>query len=314
MASLADQAALAPPENFAMVWKGIYRSGYPSKRNLTFLRTLGLRSILFLCPEDYPDSHLGFLEECGIQLLQFGVVGNKEPFDEIPEDVLRAALDAVLDQSNQPILIALQPGQAPHGLPRRLPAQGAALVARRHLRGVPPLRRQQGARRRPALHRALPAERRRRPRRRAAARAAGARSSRSPREWSQEAPVKIPIRVFTRPGTRARAPARIRDDSPTTLEGARLRAVACVLEVVLHAPPSLNDAHHRPGFSRLESTRAARSAQPGGSAGGDGGGLGGAGGGGGGGADTRFARLRSARRRARRWVSGSTRAVALTEK
>ena len=41
MASLADQAALAPPENFAMVWKGIYRSGYPSKRNLTFLRTLG---------------------------------------------------------------------------------------------------------------------------------------------------------------------------------------------------------------------------------------------------------------------------------
>ena len=111
MASLADQAALAPPENFAMVWKGIYRSGYPSKRNLTFLRTLGLRSILFLCPEDYPDSHLGFLEECGIQLLQFGVVGNKEPFDEIPEDVLRAALDAVLDQTNQPILIHCNQGK-----------------------------------------------------------------------------------------------------------------------------------------------------------------------------------------------------------
>ena len=109
--SLADQAALAPPENFAMVWKGIYRSGYPSKRNLTFLRTLGLRSILFLCPEDYPDSHLGFLEECGIQLLQFGVVGNKEPFDEIPEDVLRAALDAVLDQTNQPILIHCNQGK-----------------------------------------------------------------------------------------------------------------------------------------------------------------------------------------------------------
>ena len=48
--------------------------------------------------------------------------------------------------------------------------------------------------------------------------------------------------------------------------------------------PSLNDAHQRPGFSRLESTRVARRAQPGGSAGGDGGGLGGAGGGGGGGA------------------------------
>ena len=40
-----------------------------------------------------------------------GVVGNKEPFDEIPEDVLRAALDAVLDQTNQPILIHCNQGK-----------------------------------------------------------------------------------------------------------------------------------------------------------------------------------------------------------
>ncbi|GBG77434.1 hypothetical protein CBR_g23883 [Chara braunii] len=35
-----------PPLNFAMVDKGVYRSGYPNKRNLTFLNKLGLRSVV----------------------------------------------------------------------------------------------------------------------------------------------------------------------------------------------------------------------------------------------------------------------------
>lgn len=35
-----------PPLNFAMVAKGVYRSGYPNKRNHPFLSKLGLKSIL----------------------------------------------------------------------------------------------------------------------------------------------------------------------------------------------------------------------------------------------------------------------------
>ena len=102
---------LNPPENFAMVWRGIYRSSFVTKRNFQFLQTLRLRTIVYLCPEDYPESHTSFLAENGIQLLQFGVEGNKEPFDEIPEDVIRAALHAVMDPKNHPVLIHCNQGK-----------------------------------------------------------------------------------------------------------------------------------------------------------------------------------------------------------
>ena len=46
-----------------------------------------------------------------MQLLQFGVEGNKEPFDEIPEDSIRSALHAVLDRRNQPLLIHCNQGK-----------------------------------------------------------------------------------------------------------------------------------------------------------------------------------------------------------
>lgn len=37
---------LIPPSNFAMVDKGIYRSGFPGIQNIGFLETLNLRSIV----------------------------------------------------------------------------------------------------------------------------------------------------------------------------------------------------------------------------------------------------------------------------
>lgn len=43
---LADELFI-PPINFAMVDVGVYRSGYPTIRNLPFLGTLGLRSIMY---------------------------------------------------------------------------------------------------------------------------------------------------------------------------------------------------------------------------------------------------------------------------
>uniref|UniRef100_A0A7S4C071 diphosphoinositol-polyphosphate diphosphatase n=1 Tax=Chrysotila carterae TaxID=13221 RepID=A0A7S4C071_CHRCT len=102
---------LIPPSNFSMVWKGVYRSGFPTRKNFSFLAQLQLRTVLFLCPEEYPDSNLQFLEENGIQLLKFGVIGNKEPFDEIPIEMIKLALDAVLDARNHPLLIHCNQGK-----------------------------------------------------------------------------------------------------------------------------------------------------------------------------------------------------------
>ncbi|KAL6535928.1 Tyrosine-protein phosphatase dsp1 [Orobanche hederae] len=66
-----------PPLNFAMVDNGIFRSGFPDSTNFSFLETLNLRSIIYMCTEPYPDANLDFLISKGIQLFQFGIEGYK---------------------------------------------------------------------------------------------------------------------------------------------------------------------------------------------------------------------------------------------
>ena len=45
---VASEESLNPPINFAMVEEGIYRSGFPKATNFRFLKTLKLRSIMFV--------------------------------------------------------------------------------------------------------------------------------------------------------------------------------------------------------------------------------------------------------------------------
>mmetsp|Transcript_12055 Transcript_12055/g.13863 ORF Transcript_12055/g.13863 Transcript_12055/m.13863 type:complete len:188 (+) Transcript_12055:337-900(+) len=97
--------------NFAQVCPGVYRSSFPKKKNFKFLKHLGMRSILTLVLEDYPDANKRFNEENGIRLLQFGVPGNKEPFVDINEDYIRSALTELLDKRNHPILIHCNKGK-----------------------------------------------------------------------------------------------------------------------------------------------------------------------------------------------------------
>ncbi|KAF9425868.1 hypothetical protein BGZ94_007155, partial [Podila epigama] len=68
---------LCPPDNFNMVSTWIYRSSFPKKKNFSFLKKLGLKSILTLILEDYPDQNVKFLKENDIKLFQFGIAGNK---------------------------------------------------------------------------------------------------------------------------------------------------------------------------------------------------------------------------------------------
>ncbi|CAF1732791.1 hypothetical protein HID58_086292 [Brassica napus] len=49
---------LIPPTNFSMVEDGIYRSGFSQLENFAFLSTLNLKSIIYLCPEPYPEENL----------------------------------------------------------------------------------------------------------------------------------------------------------------------------------------------------------------------------------------------------------------
>ncbi|GFY99097.1 phosphotyrosine protein phosphatases superfamily protein [Actinidia rufa] len=66
-----------PPLNFAMVDNGVFRSGFPDIANFAFLQTLGLRSIICMCPEPYPEANAQFVKANGIKLFQFGIEGCK---------------------------------------------------------------------------------------------------------------------------------------------------------------------------------------------------------------------------------------------
>ncbi|KAI4311942.1 hypothetical protein MLD38_036805 [Melastoma candidum] len=100
-----------PPFNFSIVDNGIFRSGFPDRANFGFLKSLGLRSILYLCPEEYPEANNEFLTANGISLFQFGIDGYKEPFVHIPQEAIREALKILLDFRNHPVLIHCKRGK-----------------------------------------------------------------------------------------------------------------------------------------------------------------------------------------------------------
>ncbi|BGP37102.1 tyrosine-protein phosphatase siw14 [Rhodotorula kratochvilovae] len=106
-----DETTLRPPENFAMVSPRLYRSSFPRTKNFPFLRSLGLKSVMVLVQEPYPEENLDFLKAEGIQFFQFGIPGNKEPFVSIPEDKIVEALSTILDARNHPMLIHCNKGK-----------------------------------------------------------------------------------------------------------------------------------------------------------------------------------------------------------
>lgn len=42
------EKTLIPPLNFSMVASGVYRSGFPNRKNHSFLQQLGLKSVLYV--------------------------------------------------------------------------------------------------------------------------------------------------------------------------------------------------------------------------------------------------------------------------
>lgn len=102
---------VVPPTNFAMVSPGVYRSGLPKRPNHSFLKSLKLKTLIFLCPDDCNEDNFAFCRENNVQIMQFGIQGNKEPFVDIPEPVIRDALQVLLDVRRHPLLIHCNKGK-----------------------------------------------------------------------------------------------------------------------------------------------------------------------------------------------------------
>jgi tyrosine-protein phosphatase SIW14 len=102
---------LVAPDNFAMVESGIYRSAFPRPRNTRFLSSLGLKCIVCLVPEDYPEDLVHYYESKGIVLKQIGLEGNKWlNYKCINTRDLITALSEVVNPSNHPVLVHCNKG------------------------------------------------------------------------------------------------------------------------------------------------------------------------------------------------------------
>ncbi|KAK8542829.1 hypothetical protein V6N12_015407 [Hibiscus sabdariffa] len=92
---------MEPPFNFSMVDIGIYRSGCPRPSNFAFLETLNLHSIIYLCPEPYPEENMKFLGTHNIKLFQFGIEGKTQTSVAAPKDAIRGALKILIGKKLQ---------------------------------------------------------------------------------------------------------------------------------------------------------------------------------------------------------------------
>ncbi|KAA8533417.1 hypothetical protein F0562_031149 [Nyssa sinensis] len=106
-----DDVELVPPSNFSMVEDGIYRSGFPQPSNFTFLETLKLKSIIYLCLEPYPEENWEFLQSRQVRLFQFGIDGTKKTSMTIHKDTITEALKVLIDVRNHPVLIHCRQGK-----------------------------------------------------------------------------------------------------------------------------------------------------------------------------------------------------------
>ncbi|KAL6501452.1 hypothetical protein OROGR_026585 [Orobanche gracilis] len=103
--------ASLPPLNFSVVVdKLIYRSAFPEPCNFSFLESLKLRSVIYLCSGFYPKENLQFLRSNNIKLFQLGIDGKDEETFPIPWSAITNALKIINDEKNYPLLIHCKAG------------------------------------------------------------------------------------------------------------------------------------------------------------------------------------------------------------
>lgn len=77
---MADLTKYCPPLSFAQVSEGIYRSAYPNKSTWSFIKTLQLKRMICLSPSDLRPDLIEFCKEGNIELIEYEIGHNQEPF------------------------------------------------------------------------------------------------------------------------------------------------------------------------------------------------------------------------------------------
>ncbi|KAL8877673.1 MAG: hypothetical protein Q9198_004353 [Flavoplaca austrocitrina] len=97
--------------NFGEVAPGIYRSSFPMNGNFEHLRSLGLKTILTLVPQEYPAENVLFMKENGINHFQIPIPAHKNESITIPLENVANALDILHDTEKHPVLVHCNKGK-----------------------------------------------------------------------------------------------------------------------------------------------------------------------------------------------------------
>ncbi|KNC33700.1 hypothetical protein FF38_03573 [Lucilia cuprina] len=101
-----------PPTNFAPVERRLYRSAAPLPINFSFIKLLGIKTVIWLAVEDPSDAFIDFVDENNIQLEHLGLLNEGEkPWDPISDSSIEEALELIMDLNNYPVLICCSMGR-----------------------------------------------------------------------------------------------------------------------------------------------------------------------------------------------------------
>ncbi|KOS14285.1 tyrosine phosphatase family protein [Malassezia pachydermatis] len=102
---------LIPPPNFGMVEESLYRSGQPDQLNFPFLEKLGLKSVIWLAPEEPEVGFQHFCSDQNIEMHHLGVLYSTNAWDPITEEIVLQALHLLVQPATYPCLVMCNLGR-----------------------------------------------------------------------------------------------------------------------------------------------------------------------------------------------------------
>nr|CAG8459646.1 7677_t:CDS:2 [Entrophospora candida] len=98
--------------NYGMIEEDLYRSGQPNELNFPFLEKLGLKTVVWLAPEEPNQRFINFIDDQEIHFYHLGVISSTtNAWDPITEEVVLEALELILNSHNYPMIIMCNLGR-----------------------------------------------------------------------------------------------------------------------------------------------------------------------------------------------------------
>ncbi|KAL3678110.1 hypothetical protein R1sor_021066 [Riccia sorocarpa] len=103
---------MSVPDLYGVVEPGVYRAKAADDPNLPFLLHLRLRTLLYLSPDPLLPAFITFLDKCATRFIHLGLKVWK-PFatwKPVSEELIKDALETILDVNNHPIMVMCSSG------------------------------------------------------------------------------------------------------------------------------------------------------------------------------------------------------------